>query len=179
MAPEILDQKPYRFKIDVWSATIIVFILLCGNMPYKGATQREVLDCIEQADMTKLLTLPAWSHVSKEGKEFIKMGLQINPRKRATLKKMLDHDWLKEVKLPSEVMVPTKNSQQSLFIARAGQRVTFKQMKKINDGLEHIMEQNKFSVQNSEIYKLIESDFDQGQLCQFLQGLSTNDFERI
>jgi serine/threonine protein kinase len=34
IAPEIFMNIPYDFKIDVWSATIIVFVLLCGHLPF-------------------------------------------------------------------------------------------------------------------------------------------------
>ena len=36
MSPETLSSLPYRFKIDVWGATVVVFILLCGDMPFTG-----------------------------------------------------------------------------------------------------------------------------------------------
>lgn len=42
IAPEILKKQPYDTKIDVWSATVVVYILLCGDMPYPGKTVKEV-----------------------------------------------------------------------------------------------------------------------------------------
>ena len=36
IAPEILNQNAYDHKIDVWSATIVIYILVSGEMPYNG-----------------------------------------------------------------------------------------------------------------------------------------------
>lgn len=38
LAPELLNSSQYDTKIDVWSATIIVFSLLTGTLPFDGKT---------------------------------------------------------------------------------------------------------------------------------------------
>ena len=35
MAPEVMFQKDYDSKCDMWSCGVILFILLCGVFPYK------------------------------------------------------------------------------------------------------------------------------------------------
>lgn len=47
IAPEILQKHDYDFKIDVWSATIVIYILLCGDMPYPGNNVKEVAQSIK------------------------------------------------------------------------------------------------------------------------------------
>lgn len=36
VAPEMMKKKKYDYKIDVWSSTVLVFVLLCGKLPYNG-----------------------------------------------------------------------------------------------------------------------------------------------
>ena len=36
IAPEILAKRSYDEKVDVWSATIVTYILLIGKIPYPG-----------------------------------------------------------------------------------------------------------------------------------------------
>jgi len=37
IAPEMLNNNAYDFKIDIWSATIIAYCLMLYKMPYKGS----------------------------------------------------------------------------------------------------------------------------------------------
>ena len=41
MAPEVLGKLNYTDKVDVWSATVSLYYLMTGNMPYKGTTLQE------------------------------------------------------------------------------------------------------------------------------------------
>ena len=36
MAPEMIEKKKYGTKVDVWSATVTVYVLLVGKPPFKG-----------------------------------------------------------------------------------------------------------------------------------------------
>lgn len=38
VAPEMLLQKPYNHKIDMWSAGVTMFILLFNKMPFSADT---------------------------------------------------------------------------------------------------------------------------------------------
>ena len=36
-APEILSQTPYSYKCDLWSVGCILFVLMCGKLPFDHA----------------------------------------------------------------------------------------------------------------------------------------------
>ena len=37
MSPEIIQRIPYGKPVDAWGAGVILYILLCGQLPFPGA----------------------------------------------------------------------------------------------------------------------------------------------
>lgn len=47
MAPEIVSNDgPYDFKVDIWAAGVIAYILLSGRVPFKGKKRDEIFTAI-------------------------------------------------------------------------------------------------------------------------------------
>jgi calcium-dependent protein kinase len=46
IAPEVLRRK-YSEKCDIWSCGIIMYILLSGKPPYKGISEKQVIEMVE------------------------------------------------------------------------------------------------------------------------------------
>lgn len=46
MAPEIVNEKTYDLRVDVWSVGVIAYILLSGRPPFKGKTKQEIFNSI-------------------------------------------------------------------------------------------------------------------------------------
>lgn len=42
MAPEIIEEKKYDHRVDIWSAGVICYILLSGRPPFKGRTKQDI-----------------------------------------------------------------------------------------------------------------------------------------
>ena len=42
MAPEIVSDLPYDYKIDIWSVGVLLYELLHGYAPFKGKEYKEI-----------------------------------------------------------------------------------------------------------------------------------------
>nr|XP_023875738.1 calcium-dependent protein kinase 29-like [Quercus suber]POE81996.1 calcium-dependent protein kinase 29 [Quercus suber] len=93
VAPEVLQRK-YGKEIDVWSAGVILYILLSGVPPFWGETQKAIFDAILGGKLD--LQSSPWPSISASAKDLIKRMLTMNPTKRITAADALEHPWLKE-----------------------------------------------------------------------------------
>lgn len=78
MAPEILKREHYDTKSDVWAATVIIYCLLTGKMPFNGKSKDDILKSIESINWDKEFRQPKWNKFSSHCKSFLRVGLQID-----------------------------------------------------------------------------------------------------
>lgn len=86
IAPEVLAGS-YNLAADVWSAGVILYILLSGMPPFWGKTKSKIFEAVKAAD----LRFPSepWDHISKSAKDLIKGMLCIDPSRRFTAQQVL------------------------------------------------------------------------------------------
>ncbi|WOL05957.1 hypothetical protein Cni_G14688 [Canna indica] len=99
VAPEVL-QKNYGKEIDVWSAGIILYILLCGFPPFYGETEKAIFDAILTEDID--FQSAPWPSISESAKDLIRKMLTRDPKKRITAAQALEHQWLRAGGLASD-----------------------------------------------------------------------------
>ncbi|XP_026884631.2 testis-specific serine/threonine-protein kinase 1 [Electrophorus electricus] len=90
-APEVLEAIPYDPKVyDVWSMGVVLFIMVCGSMPYDDSNVRKMLRLQKQhqLEFPRSKTLPA------EYKDLMYRILHPDVTKRIRVHKILEHDWL-------------------------------------------------------------------------------------
>ncbi|EPS64871.1 hypothetical protein M569_09910, partial [Genlisea aurea] len=92
MAPEVL-RRNYGPEVDVWSAGVILYILLSGVPPFWAETEQGIAQAIIRSVVD--LSRDPWPVVSDEAKDLVKRMLNPNPKTRITAQQVLDHPWLK------------------------------------------------------------------------------------
>ena len=91
-APEIVLKQPSDFKSDIWSLGIILYDLLCGEMPFSGQTINEVKQSILTKDID--FSGPIWSTVSDQCIDLIQHMLDRDQEARYDIADVLLHPWV-------------------------------------------------------------------------------------
>uniref|UniRef100_A0A0E0KKJ0 non-specific serine/threonine protein kinase n=1 Tax=Oryza punctata TaxID=4537 RepID=A0A0E0KKJ0_ORYPU len=95
MAPEVL-KRHYGPEVDVWSAGVILYILLCGVPPFWAETEQGVAQAIIRSVVD--FKREPWPRVSEPAKDLVRRMLDPNPMTRLTAEQVLEHPWLHDSK---------------------------------------------------------------------------------
>jgi len=91
MAPQVL-QGLYTSQADLWSVGVIVYMLLCGEMPFAGRKRRHVIDKIMRCDYN--FNKVRFKNVSDEAKKFCSELITVDPKVRLNAEEALGHTWI-------------------------------------------------------------------------------------
>ncbi|KAE9612423.1 hypothetical protein Lal_00039735 [Lupinus albus] len=91
VAPEVL-RKRYGPEADVWSAGVIIYILLCGVPPFWGESEQEIFEAILHAE-ADFISDP-WHTISGSAKDLVRKMLVRDPAKRISAYEVLSHPWI-------------------------------------------------------------------------------------
>jgi serine/threonine protein kinase len=91
-APEMIAGKTYKgLKVDIWSAGVILFAMICGYLPFEdpntGELYKKILACEYKFP----------KYISPEGKDLIKSILVVDPEARAGIADIRKHPWFSQV----------------------------------------------------------------------------------
>ncbi|KAE9621694.1 hypothetical protein Lal_00032988 [Lupinus albus] len=95
MAPEVLKRN-YGPEVDIWSAGVILYILLCGVPPFWAETEQGVAQAIIRSVVD--FKRDPWPKVSDNAKDLVKKMLNPDPKRRLTAQEVLDHPWIQNAK---------------------------------------------------------------------------------
>lgn len=91
VAPEILFGN-YDKQCDLWSAGVILFILLSGFPPFHGKDNKEILRKVKIGEYA--FEPKYWGKISDHAKGLIRGLLTFEPRKRLSAVEALQHTWI-------------------------------------------------------------------------------------
>ena len=92
--PEVLEGK-YSQKCDIWSAGVILYILLFGEPPFKGSSDNDLYEKIKKIDYS--FPESKRMNVSKEAIDLIKKML-VKESERYSASEVLAHPWFNLLK---------------------------------------------------------------------------------
>ncbi|PPD77965.1 hypothetical protein GOBAR_DD25113 [Gossypium barbadense] len=93
VAPEVLLRK-YGKEIDIWSAGVILYILLSGVPPFWAETEKGIFDAILEGEID--FESQPWPSLSDSAKDLVCRMLTQDPKKRITSTQVLEHPWIRE-----------------------------------------------------------------------------------
>ena len=92
ISPEILQGK-YDEKCDIWSAGVILYIIICGYPCFNGEDDDEIFAAIQKGKIQ--FPSPEWDDISEDAKNLIKK-MCCPPEKRLTAEQVLQEVWVKD-----------------------------------------------------------------------------------
>ncbi|KAH9289571.1 hypothetical protein KI387_033688, partial [Taxus chinensis] len=87
VAPEVLQVKEYDEKVDVWSAGVILYIMLSGIPPFDGDSSQQIFEAV----LCGRLRFPSdpWLSISHSAKDLIRRMLCRDVERRFTVHQVL------------------------------------------------------------------------------------------
>ena len=94
-SPEIINNQ-YDEMSDLWACGVIMYLLLCGEPPFKGEeiSEEVLFENIKKGNYD--FNNPAFKTVSQNAKDLIKDLLNLDTKKRPPARKVLTHVWFKQ-----------------------------------------------------------------------------------
>ena len=100
MAPEVVKQKEYGAKVDVWSLGIMTIEMVENEPPYLDEEPLKALFLIA-TNGTPALKNP--EKLSPQLKHFLSCCLTVDVKSRSSITELLDHDFIRMAGPPSEL----------------------------------------------------------------------------
>ncbi|CAI7796461.1 unnamed protein product, partial [Closterium sp. NIES-54] len=120
LAPEMVRTNGCHYgpEVDVWSAGVILYMLLCGYCPFPtDLPTMDDLFCAIMYDEIDYESDP-WPLISEQAKEVVRGMLDRNPETRLTAKQVLEHPWVSEAGVaPDTPLDPTVFSRLKRYAA--------------------------------------------------------------
>ena len=106
LAPEMLQRRSYSLSVDVWALGVIVFVLLCGCLPFDdeepnpqprpGEPHDQGCAAAAASPSKFVLRFPRWAaNLSASSKDLLLHLLDPNPRTRYSAKQAFRHPWVR------------------------------------------------------------------------------------
>ncbi|CAD8117498.1 unnamed protein product [Paramecium sonneborni] len=156
-APEIFSGGLYNEQVDLWSAGVILYVMLSGELPFNSEYLNDLIDQIQKCKYQMIG--PIWDHISPTAKDLIQNLLQFDPQQRLTPEQALNHPWIKNVQNKSEIPRDTLEKNMARFLNQKTNNESEMSAKKIKQicflfGAGEIWKRH--SLKNSSVSKISE-----------------------
>ncbi|PPD75177.1 hypothetical protein GOBAR_DD27891 [Gossypium barbadense] len=92
VAPEVVMGRAYNEKVDVWSAGVVLYVMLAGVPPFYGETADEIFEAVLRGN----LRFPSriFRSVSAEVKDLLRKMICRDVSRRWSAEQVLRHPWI-------------------------------------------------------------------------------------
>jgi calcium/calmodulin-dependent protein kinase I len=94
VAPEILKNIPHDHRVDLWSAGVVIFVLLVGYPPFLDENQTTLFQKIRNGEFEFIEE--DWRHISCESRSLVEGLLRVDPNDRWTIEDCLSSPWIRQ-----------------------------------------------------------------------------------
>ncbi|MFS7908483.1 putative protein kinase CAMK-CDPK family [Helianthus anomalus] len=149
VAPEVL-RKFYSQECDIWSAGVIIYILLCGVPPFWDETEHGIFEQVLKGNLD--FASEPWPSISESAKDLVRKMLVRDPKRRLTAPEVLRHPWVQ-----ADGVAPDKPLD-SAVLSRLKQFSAMNKIKKIAIRViaENLSEEEIAGLKN--MFKMIDAD---------------------
>lgn len=100
VAPEVLSKKPYTHKCDFWSLGVVLYVLLCGYLPFYHEKRSITVRLVRKGKFD--FDDDEWADISAEAKDLICRLLEKNVEARISGNEILEHPFVQNADLASK-----------------------------------------------------------------------------
>lgn len=143
LAPEIWKNTQYDYRCDVFSMGCVMYELAMLRPPFKAASVEELYKLVKKG-----YYCPMPKKFSKGLRLFISQCLQINPKIRPNMKKLLESEMIKK-QLKEHGDLDLRGNIQPGFSKSIGQMKVPQNMKEVKDALDSFRDYNRGVSQRS------------------------------
>jgi calcium-dependent protein kinase len=162
ISPEVLKGK-YDEKCDIWSAGVILYIIICGYPCFNGDTDDDIFKAILKGKIQ--FPSPEWDNISNDAKELIKK-MCCSPDKRLTAEQVLNEIWVKDnAPNSNKTLLPVmmdgikeyakSNKFRKAVLTYIASRLSDKEIKKIKEIFQNIDANNDGKLSLEELKKAV------------------------
>jgi calcium-dependent protein kinase len=156
IAPEVLN-KCYNEKCDIWSAGVVLYVMLTGNFPFVGKTSQKLFESIKTGKYKT--TGKEWEAISKDGKELIGKMLELEPSKRISAMECLKSQFILSLDTKEEMPDLLPSVFENIYKLNAREKIQQATIRII----VHNIQQNDYIEKLRDIFDLLDINKD-GQL---------------
>lgn len=98
MAPEMVCQRQYDARVDLWSVGVILYEALFGQPPFAS---RSFLELEEKIRSNRIIELPLRPLLSRDCRDLLRRLLERDPDRRISFKDFFSHPWVDLRHMPS------------------------------------------------------------------------------
>ena len=164
ISPEVLQGK-YDEKCDIWSAGVILYIIICGYPCFNGEDDDEIFAAIQKGKIQ--FPSPEWDDISEDAKNLIKK-MCCPPDKRLTAEQVLQETWVKDnAPNSTKKIIPIKpdgfknyansNKLRKAVLTYIASRLSEEEIKKIKEVFQSIDVDNDGKLSLEEMKKALSS----------------------
>ena len=94
LAPEVLQNVPHTYKVDIYSAGIILFVLLSGTHPFLCDSHHGIMKRNRKGKIS--FSSEVWRNISPDAIKLVKSMTAHNPKCRISVEEALRHSWIQD-----------------------------------------------------------------------------------